>query len=284
MSTSLIAGGVATVITVIVVVSIAGLSLLSGAFHFLFAKPRIVLLKPRNRETGFAFGFSWNSAREPAKFDKVKVRLFNPFGKPTQVEVSKEFPAKDMTFAEEVDFGHGFKQLLNAEGIENSLIQIELSALKDGITQQIEMKGRKFLRLLGEAKESVDQYAERNKIVYDKPLYFTAERSFIADPLPESDRVLKLPTNPAFAAELAAMAGGGAAADAGPAAENFTVKKVWIDPGCIVCDACEAIYPEVFEVTDDSCIIRPGAPLDNGLLIQEAAEACPVEVIKFDRA
>ncbi|ATH09516.1 hypothetical protein BIY24_08700 [Halobacteriovorax marinus] len=57
-----------------------------------------------------------------------------------------------------------------------------------------------------------------------------------------------------------------------------------MEPGCIVCDACEAIYPEVFEVTDDTCIIRPGAPLDNGVLVEEAAEACPVEVIKFTKA
>jgi len=59
---------------------------------------------------------------------------------------------------------------------------------------------------------------------------------------------------------------------------------VWIEPGCIVCNACEDIYQEVFEVTSDSCIIRPNAPLDDGLRIQDAAEACPVEVIKFTKA
>ena len=89
-------------------------------------------------------------------------------------------------------------------------------------------------------------------------------------------------TNPMFAGEFAgaAVAGGAAA----PAVENFTVSKVWIEPGCIVCDACEAIFPEVFEVTDSTCIIRPGAPLNDGLKIQESAEACPVEVIKFTKA
>ncbi|NOT77988.1 MAG: ferredoxin [Bacteriovoracaceae bacterium] len=77
----------------------------------------------------------------------------------------------------------------------------------------------------------------------------------------------------------AALAGGAAA----PAAANYAVTKVWIEPGCIVCDACEAIAPLVFEVTDSTCIIRPGAPLDDGLKIQDAAEACPVEVIKYTK-
>ena len=34
------------------------------------------------------------------------------------------------------------------------------------------------------------------------------------------------------------------------------ITKVWIAPGCIVCDACENDCPEVFEVLEDTCIIR----------------------------
>ncbi len=67
------------------------------------------------------------------------------------------------------------------------------------------------------------------------------------------------------------------------------VTKVWIAPGCIVCDACETTCPEVFEVQHDNetCVIRPAAldaeftkPLTK--TIKEAAEECPVDVIKFD--
>ena len=86
-----------------------------------------------------------------------------------------------------------------------------------------------------------------------------------------------------FAGEFAGAAAGGGGA-AAPAVENFSIAKVWIEPGCIVCDACEGIFPEVFEVTDSTCLIRPGAPLNDGLRVQEAAEACPVEVIKFTKA
>lgn len=65
------------------------------------------------------------------------------------------------------------------------------------------------------------------------------------------------------------------------------VVKVWIAPGCIVCDACEADCPEVFDVQEETCVIRPDAlkaeftkPLTPSILV--AAEGCPVEVIKFE--
>src|SRR5580765_3122601 len=71
-------------------------------------------------------------------------------------------------------------------------------------------------------------------------------------------------------------------------AETHTIiTKVWIAPGCIVCDACENDCPEVFDVQEDTCLIRPPAqspdflkPLTPSIII--AAEGCPVEVIKFD--
>src|SRR5213078_721242 len=65
------------------------------------------------------------------------------------------------------------------------------------------------------------------------------------------------------------------------------VVKVWIAPGCIVCDACENDCPEVFDVQEATCIIRPPAmsaeftkPLTPSIIV--AAEGCPVDVIKFD--
>src|SRR5436190_7155295 len=65
------------------------------------------------------------------------------------------------------------------------------------------------------------------------------------------------------------------------------ITKVWIAPGCIVCDACENDCPEVFDVTETTCLIRPPAqsadflaPLTPSIIV--AAEGCPVEVIKFE--
>lgn len=65
------------------------------------------------------------------------------------------------------------------------------------------------------------------------------------------------------------------------------VTKVWIAPGCIVCDSCENDCPEVFDVQEETCIIRPPALKPDFLSpltpsIQIAAEGCPVDVIKFD--
>lgn len=71
------------------------------------------------------------------------------------------------------------------------------------------------------------------------------------------------------------------AASAGPRLVDFVVTKVWIEPGCIVCDACENEAPEVFQVLADTCIVRENAPLGDGASIQAAAEGCPVNVIKY---
>ena len=97
------------------------------------------------------------------------------------------------------------------------------------------------------------------------------------------------------AAVAAPAAGGGADAQGnvvesgvGGSASNpdrGTVDKVWIIPGCIVCDACEDASPEVFHVTDTTSIVlmesQPNwTPLSES--IADAAAACPVNVIKYE--
>lgn len=280
MNTSLLAGGLALILGLGLVISLGALSLLSGALHFLFARPKLDILKSASGENGFAFGLSWNSSREPARFDKVKLRLFNPFGSPTQVEVSKEFNAHGETFAEDVDMGVAMKTLLGAKGLDQASVEIEVFSNRDGISQFFMMKAPAFKAKLENAQISAKEFNSKHKVEQAKPLYQTVKRTFIAEPMPKSDKSLKIATNPSFAGDFSADAGSAG----GESKPNFAVSKVWIEPGCIVCDACEGIYPEVFEVTSDTCIIRPDAPLNDGLRIQEAAEACPVEVIKFNQA
>ena len=74
--------------------------------------------------------------------------------------------------------------------------------------------------------------------------------------------------------------------------------SVFIDDGCITCDACEEAAPDVFEVTEDTCFIKPDVRVDGGYDrnidksglkpeavsslsddIFDAADACPVDVI-----
>ena len=78
----------------------------------------------------------------------------------------------------------------------------------------------------------------------------------------------------------------------------MAIFSVFIDDGCIVCDACEEAAPDIFEVTEDTCFIKPDARLDGGYDrnvgksglkpdvvsslsddIFDAADACPVDVI-----
>lgn len=66
------------------------------------------------------------------------------------------------------------------------------------------------------------------------------------------------------------------------------IKKVWIEEGCISCKLCQDIAPQVFLVDDDAdCVILADAAAHFAPLaedIVQAAEDCPVEVIKVERA
>ncbi len=87
-----------------------------------------------------------------------------------------------------------------------------------------------------------------------------------------------------------------------PDAAKPRIAKVWIEEGCIVCNACEADSPEVFHVTETTCMIKAAVRLDgketenrvekNGLKPEEgerlitsiitASKGCPVDVIKYE--
>ena len=62
----------------------------------------------------------------------------------------------------------------------------------------------------------------------------------------------------------------------------MAIKKVWVEEGCITCGLCEEMAEEVFEV-DEVSEVKEGADFaSNEEEIKEAAEGCPVEVIKFE--
>ena len=286
-SSSLIAMGVAGVAIAGLISSIAGFSLLIGAVDFLFGKPKLTILKSTKGANGFAFAFEWDNGKEPARFDRIKVRLFNPFGSPTQIDASKDFEAKSSSFAMDVDLAPLFQNILEANGLDKSLVQIEVYSSKDGVSFQFEYKGMKFKEMFLNGPKTADQYSQKwakKENPHLAKFGVAPAKSMIADTVPGKGPQLKIATNPVFAADFAAAGAGAAPAAGGASAQEFSVTKVWIEAGCIVCNACENIYPEVFEVKADTCVIRPEAPLDHGLKIKEAAEACPVEIIKFTKA
>lgn len=61
----------------------------------------------------------------------------------------------------------------------------------------------------------------------------------------------------------------------------MAVKKVWIVEGCTACGLCEDICPEVFKLQDEATVIEGVSYEDYTERIKEAADNCPVEVIKY---
>ena len=69
----------------------------------------------------------------------------------------------------------------------------------------------------------------------------------------------------------------------------MSIKRVWIVEGCISCNLCEDLCPEVFEVPagDVSKVTKGHEKYLNGDpdmddKIREAVESCPVEVIEME--
>lgn len=62
------------------------------------------------------------------------------------------------------------------------------------------------------------------------------------------------------------------------------VSNVRIAPGCISCGTCEAICPAVFQVKGIA-EVKPNPDLEtNADLVREAADICPVSVIKVEES
>ena len=63
----------------------------------------------------------------------------------------------------------------------------------------------------------------------------------------------------------------------------MTISKVWIDDECTLCGVCEDLCPDVFSMGDETTTVIEGADLEEYAdCIREAADNCPVEIIKFE--
>jgi ferredoxin len=61
----------------------------------------------------------------------------------------------------------------------------------------------------------------------------------------------------------------------------MAISKIWIEDGCTACGLCEDICPEVFKLEDEATVIKGVNYADYEAKIKEAAESCPVEVIRY---
>ncbi|MFW6310337.1 MAG: ferredoxin [Prolixibacteraceae bacterium] len=64
----------------------------------------------------------------------------------------------------------------------------------------------------------------------------------------------------------------------------MAIKKVWIEEGCIADGICNEICPEVFGLDDaGEAFVKKDADFSaNEEGIKDAAEQCPVEIIRFE--
>ena len=61
------------------------------------------------------------------------------------------------------------------------------------------------------------------------------------------------------------------------------MKQVWVDDTCVGCGSCVEICSAVFELEGELATIKKGADLSLDKEIIDAAEACPVEAIHYEK-
>ncbi len=65
----------------------------------------------------------------------------------------------------------------------------------------------------------------------------------------------------------------------------MAITKVWIEDGCVECGLSADTCSAVFDLSDDadSTVVKPNVDFaQHEAEIKEAAENCPVEVIKYE--
>ena len=63
----------------------------------------------------------------------------------------------------------------------------------------------------------------------------------------------------------------------------MAISKVWIEEGCTLCGLCEEECPEVFELDDESAVVKDDIdPTEHEDCIINAVESCPVQIIQHE--
>lgn len=64
----------------------------------------------------------------------------------------------------------------------------------------------------------------------------------------------------------------------------MAINRVWIEDGCTACGLCEDICPQVFKLKDQATVIEGVSYEDYTDKIKEAADNCPVDVIRYSES
>ncbi|MEI7440841.1 MAG: ferredoxin [bacterium] len=221
---------------------------------------------------------SWDNESYEIKVTRIKLDFIElvPGGRALSHSFTfEDSSAKNKSFVLALKLSEDEIKILTDAGLsthpralKQSTISVEVETL-NGETRRFKIPKAKFIKSLSDTIE-IDSETE---IVTDKnPDSWSVQTRVF--PWKKVEEEVEAPKS-------AVKAAGGAPAPRAPV--DFAVTKVWIEPGCIVCDACEAEAPLVFWVKDDTCIVRENAPLDDAAAIKAAAEGCPVDVIKFTK-
>ncbi len=62
----------------------------------------------------------------------------------------------------------------------------------------------------------------------------------------------------------------------------MAIKRVWIEEGCTVCGLCADICPDVFQIQDEATVLEGVNYSNYEQQVKEAADSCPVEIIKYE--
>jgi ferredoxin len=63
---------------------------------------------------------------------------------------------------------------------------------------------------------------------------------------------------------------------------RMAITRIWIEEGCTLCGLCEITCPDVFELGEDTALVKKDVDFDEyEEMIIEAAENCPASVIRY---
>ncbi|MEZ4813834.1 MAG: hypothetical protein R3A80_01330 [Bdellovibrionota bacterium] len=198
---------------------------------------------------------TWDNESFDIKITRIKLEMTElvPGGRSVaQSFTFEDSSSKRKSFALALKLPEKDMQALTDSGLEGQARALQMSAINvevetiDGETRRFKITKKKLLASI--AKEV--QLPEGMELVTDK------------EPDSWSVQTRVFPWRKAVETEEDAAPKKAAAHGGAPAvreAVNFDVTKVWIEPGCIVCDACEAEAPLVFWVQADTCIVRENA-------------------------
>lgn len=242
---------------------------LKNLFNKLFSKKKIYFLKSTDK---IFLGFSWDT-------EDVFHAISFKFSSRKDLYFYQSFTGQEHFCCIELNESSEILKYLTMNPFEKVIIELISTNIH---RLRFEFFSKNFLKQQQKSSLTKEEFLTSFK---ELSLNMIPEKKFIYDGSLEKRPFLVLESDPQFKNLLKNKEQTPEHSQEAPKQEEvtFPIQKVWIEPGCIVCNTCENIYPEVFDVKATTCVIKDQAPLDDGLKIQEAAEACPVEVIKFSR-